>query len=98
MFLTIVFLAWQILKIVGLQLQIEGIFSLAGLFTNIKRCRLQTKNLEKLIFVSKNWPNDLRVGCKSPFNLVEFIEVDQDIEEELEQFKGNFEKDEVFEL
>ncbi len=46
----------------------------------------------------KNWPNDLKVGCKSPSNLVEFIEVDQDLEEKLEQFEGDFERDEVSEL
>jgi len=26
--------------------------------------------------VSKNWLNDSRVGCKSPFNLVDLIEKD----------------------
>ncbi len=51
-----------------------------------------------MIFVSKNWPNDPRVGWKSPFNFVEFIEVDQNLEEELEQFESDFERDEVFEL
>jgi len=34
------------------------------------------KKLEKLIFVNKNWLNDLRVGCKSPSNLIEFLEND----------------------
>jgi hypothetical protein len=48
--------------------------------------------------VRKNWPNDLKVGCKSTSNLVEFIEVDQDLEEKLEQFEGDFERDEVSEL
>jgi hypothetical protein len=28
------------------------------------------KNLENFIFMSKNWPNDVRVGCKAPSSLV----------------------------
>ncbi len=51
-----------------------------------------------MIFVSKNWPNDLKVGCKSPSNLVEFIEVNWDLEKGLEQFEGDFKRDEVSEL
>jgi hypothetical protein len=27
-------------------------------------------------FVNKNWPNDLKIGCKSLFSLVDFIESD----------------------
>jgi hypothetical protein len=72
MFLTIGFLAQQILGNVGSQIEIKGIFSLTNIFTNFKRCRLRYKNLEKLIFVNKNWPNDARVGCKSPSDLVEY--------------------------
>jgi hypothetical protein len=52
MFPTIGFLARQILEIVGSQIEPERIFSLAHIFTNLKRC-LQLENLEKLIFVSK---------------------------------------------
>jgi hypothetical protein len=54
MFPTIGFLAWQILGVVGSQIEIERIFSLARILTNHKRCRLQIENLEKLIFVHKN--------------------------------------------
>jgi hypothetical protein len=57
---------------------------------------LQTENLAKLFFVSKKWSNDLRVGCKSPSSLIEFIKVDGHLE--LEQFEGDFERDEVPEL
>ncbi len=68
---------------------------MVGILTNLKRCRLQTKYLEKLIFVNKNWPNDSRIGCKPPSNLLEFLERDMDLEEE---FEGEFEKDEVVEV
>ncbi len=64
----------------------------------LKRCPLQVIFLEKLIFVNKNGPNDFRIGCKSPSNLVEFLEKDVDLEEELEEFEGEFQRDEVVEV
>jgi hypothetical protein len=42
--------------------------------------------------------NDLRIGCKSPYNFLEFLERDIDLEKELEEFEGEFEKDEVVEV
>ncbi len=71
---------------------------MVGILTNLRRCCLQIKNLEKLIFVNKNWPNDPRIGYKSPSNLLEFFEKDMDLKEELEKFEGEFEKDEVVEV
>jgi hypothetical protein len=47
--------------------------------------------LKKLIFVSKIWFNDTRASCKSPSDLVEFIEIDEELEEELQKFEGEFE-------
>ncbi len=58
----------------------------------------EQKNLEKLIFVNKNWPNDSRIWYKSSFNLLEFLVRDMDLEEELEEFEGEFERDEVVEV
>jgi hypothetical protein len=71
---------------------------LVGILINLRRCYLQTKNLEKLIFVNKNWPNNLKIGCKSPNNLLEFLERDIDLEEEFEGFEGEFKRDEVVEM
>jgi hypothetical protein len=67
------FLARQILNIVESQIETKRLLSLVDILTNLKRCHLQTYNLKKLIFVNKNWPNDLRVGCKSPSNFVKLI-------------------------
>jgi hypothetical protein len=53
------------------------------------------KNLQKLIFVNKNWPIDARVGCKSPSDLVKFIEMDEQLEKELQEFEGEFEQDKI---
>jgi hypothetical protein len=62
-FLVISFLAKQILGIVSSQIETECIFCVAGILTSLRRCWLQSENLNKLIFVSQNWPNDPRVGC-----------------------------------
>jgi hypothetical protein len=51
-----------------------------------------------LIFVSKNWPNVLKIGWKSPSSLVKFIDIDGDFEEELEEFESSFEWDEGVDL
>jgi hypothetical protein len=98
MFPTIGFCVNQIIGIVGSQIEIERIFSLVEMFTSHRRCHLQSKHLNKLIFVSKNWPNDSRIGCKSPSSLVDFIESNLNLEEELEEFEGAFQRDEVVEL
>jgi hypothetical protein len=43
-------LARQIFGIVNSQIEIENIFSLIGILTNLGKCCLQPKNLEKLNF------------------------------------------------
>ncbi len=95
MFPIVDFLAQQILGFVGSQIKIEKTFVLISIFTNLRRCRLQSKNLEKLNFVSKNWFNDARVGCKSPSDLVEFIEMDEQLEKELQEFESEFEQEKI---
>jgi hypothetical protein len=82
MFPIVGFLVRQILGILGSQIEIERIFSLVGILTNLRRCHLQSKNQEKLNFYSKKWPNDARADYKSPSDLVEFIEMDEQLEEE----------------
>jgi hypothetical protein len=94
MFHIVGFLARKVLGIVGSHIETKKIFSLIGILTNLRRFCLRTKNLEKLIFVNKNWPNDSRIGYKSSSNFLEFLERDMDLEEELEEFEG----DEVVEV
>jgi hypothetical protein len=55
---------------------------------NLKICKLQINNLNKLILTSKNWPNDLRVGCYSNFTLIELIEAHVS---SLEEYENEFE-------
>ncbi len=47
--------------------------------------------------MSKNWPNDPRVGS-FPTNLVELIEANVKLEEELEEFEGSFDRDEIVDM
>ncbi len=98
MFPTIGFCARQILGIVGCQIETKKISSLAGILTSLKKCRLQSKNLDKLIFVNKNWLNDPKISCKSLSTLVDLIETNLNLKEEFEKFEGAFERDEVVEL
>jgi hypothetical protein len=98
LFSTITFLAHQILAIVGFQIEIERTFSLARIFTNLRRCHLQSNNLDNFIFVSKNWLNDPSVTCSSPSSLTESIDDDAALGEELEQYEGEFERDKRLDL
>ncbi len=46
---------------------------------NLKQSKLGIENLNQLIFIIKNWPNDIRVGCDGPLKLkamAEFLEND----------------------
>ncbi len=97
-FLIVGFCAKQILGIVGSQFEMERIFSLVRIFTSHKECLLQSKNLDNLIFVNTNWPNDLRIGCKSPSSLVELFETHVDLKKDFEEFEGAFERDVVMEF
>jgi hypothetical protein len=62
-FLEVGFVAKQILKIKNSQIETKRIFPLVGILTSFRRYWLQSEILDKLIFVSQNWPNDPRVGC-----------------------------------
>jgi hypothetical protein len=54
LFQIVAFLACQILGIVGFQIEIERIVSLARIVKFLKRCRLKSDNLDKIIFINKN--------------------------------------------
>ncbi len=84
----------SILGMVGSQVETKKKNSFVGIFTNLKKCPLRSSNLNKIIFYNKNWPNDFKVGCSSPFSLIELIENDVALKEELKQYEGEFERDE----
>ncbi len=73
-------------------------FLLLKFLTCLKGCWLQFEILDILFFVSENWPNDPRVGCNMPSTLVEFIEKDEIVEEESEEFEMEFEREEIVDM
>jgi hypothetical protein len=60
---NVTWLTRQILTIHGSQIEIEEIFSIVGVLTSLRRCRFGAKNLDSLLMIYKNWPNDARVEC-----------------------------------
>lgn len=48
---------------VGSQIETKQIFNIAGLITSLRRCRLGTENLDNLVLILKNWPEDARTDC-----------------------------------
>jgi hypothetical protein len=90
------FFSKQILGIIGSQIEIEKMFSLTHILINLKKCHLHLENLENLISMNKNWPNDVRVCCKAPSCLLELIDCEIDLKE-LDEFESSFEQEELYE-
>ncbi len=82
----------KILGIVGIQIETKWIFFVAGILTKLYRCRLGIQNLNQLVIISKNWPNDPHFGCEAlilrakSFDDFDNVKVDflDQIEEDLE--------------
>lgn len=94
-FPSLAYLARQFLGIPGSQIETERIFSVAGVLTSLRRCRLGLSNVNGLIMIYKNWPTDARSECEeASTNVVEFLnkehEILDDHEDELEE-AGYFE-------
>lgn len=62
-FLNVCFLAKQIVGILGNQIECESIFSILRVLTSLGKCRLGLTNLDALVMICKNWPNDTRLGA-----------------------------------
>jgi len=92
---TITTFVHQIFGIMGSKIKTKKIFLLVGI---LRRFFLQLNNLDKLIFVNENWPNDLKVGYSSLFNLIKLIESIDVLDEEYEKYEGKFEKYENLDL
>jgi hypothetical protein len=76
------FVARQILDIVGSQIEVERVFNIVGICTNLRRSWLGIDNLEMLISIYKNWSNDARVGG-SP-SIEKFMEMEKILMDENE--------------
>jgi hypothetical protein len=53
----------HVLNIFGSQIEIERIFSVVGVLTNLQKCRFGVVNINSLVMIYKNWLNDAKVGC-----------------------------------
>ncbi len=62
-FLNVSFVAHQVLGIVEYQIETERIFIIASVITSLCRSKLGNENLQHLVMITKNWPNDVRLSC-----------------------------------
>ncbi len=86
MFPTNVTLTKQIFGILASQIEIEGIFAII-------------RNLDKLIFVNKNWPYDPRVGCFNFFDFAYVCEAQLDLIKDLDvEFTNEVQREEFLEV
>lgn len=60
-----------------------------GVLITLWMCLLQIDHLKKMIFINKKLPNDLKVGCSKPFNLVGASKIKLKL---LEDFDAKFEE------
>jgi hypothetical protein len=63
----------------------EQNFSLVGIFTNSWHYRLQINNLNKLIFLNKNWPNDPKFGCHALEDMGKVTEIEVELTKDLDK-------------
>ncbi len=81
--------AKQILGILGSQIEIEHVYSLARVLTDLKCYRLQVDKLDRIITVVKNWLNYSQHKDLIDFLKVEFVLVEEkyDLIEESNYFE-----------
>jgi hypothetical protein len=66
------------------QIQIERIFPIVGIMIPFFRFQLQIENVNKLIFINKNWPHGPCVGCPKFFDFAFVCEVESYLIKELD--------------
>jgi len=60
----------------GFEIETKKMFNLAGVLTTLKRCSLQVQNLDWIITIINNWPNDPRWNCTTNANLKDYLKVE----------------------
>ncbi len=64
-------------------------FSLVSVLIALKHCHLQVQNLDQIIAIINNWPNDPCQNCTSNANLKDYLKVEIVlVEENYELIKG----------
>jgi hypothetical protein len=59
--------------VLSLQIEMERIFCMASILISLKRCPLRIENMENLLLIYQNWPNDARLNCKTMKGFVSFL-------------------------
>jgi hypothetical protein len=62
-------------------------FNLASVLKTLKRCSLQVQNLDLIITIINNWPNDPRWNCTPNANLKDYLKVEIVLAEFLEELQ-----------
>jgi hypothetical protein len=73
-FLDMSFFANQILGILSSKIETKQVFNLVGVLIALKCCHLQVDNMDWILIIVKNWPNDPRANCKAKFKLQTILE------------------------
>jgi hypothetical protein len=63
--------AQQILGIVGSQIEVERVFDIVNICTNMRQSKLGINFLEMLVSIYKNWPDDVQASTMSMENFME---------------------------
>jgi len=83
-FPTLAVLTRHILGILASQIETKHIFSISDILIALCRCHLRTKNMDKLIFVHKNWSFNPRTGCLNHIDVASACEVESNLMAKLE--------------
>ena len=84
-------MARQYLGIPRSQIETEKIFSVAIVLTNLRYMKLCIDNLESLVMIYTNWPNDSCVGCTLYEYLADwYSKEDEVLDEEADFFEEVF--------
>ncbi len=68
-------LAKQILKIIGSQIEIECVFNLARILITLRHCKLHMDNLDWIITMVKNWPDNSHLNFSWHKDLTNFLKI-----------------------
>jgi hypothetical protein len=95
-FQTLAILGQHILEIHANQIETKLV---VGIWIALQRCRLQTENMDKFVFVHKNWQFDLWIGCLKPIDVASTCEAKSNLVVELEvEFENQISNEDFLDL
>jgi len=68
------------------KLKQKKVFNLVGVLITLKCCRLRVENLDRIIIVVKNWPNDSCMNCRANTSFKDYIKFEVALVEENYEF------------